>query len=112
MTLEESTRADRQAAKSAVAAALTNGTLVRPETCSACGKHGRRALDGRAGIEAHHTSYAPEDRLNVVWLCVSCQRRVHRSGVPEPVTGRIVAPPAFYTKAAARHDRLTTEPRP
>ena len=111
MTLEESTKADRQAACNAVMAALIKGTLVRPETCSACGRHGRRALDGRAGIEAHHTSYAPEDRLNVVWLCVSCHRRVHRSVVPEPVTGRLVAPPSFYTKAAERHHRLT-EPRP
>lgn len=57
------------AAKEAVARAVAHGDLVRPSTCSRCGKERR--------IYAHHHSYAPEDRLDVKWVCQKCHRAIH-----------------------------------
>jgi len=50
-----------------VEAALRNGEITRPESCSKCGKTGT--------IVAHHNDY---DRpLHIAWLCLSCDRQLH-----------------------------------
>ena len=48
----------------AVANAIKRGILVRPATCSKCGKQCRP--------EAAHHDYAKQ--LDVRWLCMSCHR--------------------------------------
>lgn len=53
------------AAHDAVARALRNGTLVKPETCQRCPKKGR--------LEAHHEDY--EKPLEVEWLCRRCHKK-------------------------------------
>lgn len=52
----------------AVREALQRGDLVRPSTCSRCGKVCKP--------EAHHHSYEPEDLLDVEWLCRECHQSV------------------------------------
>ena len=53
-------------ARGAVAYAILKGDIKRPSTCSECGK--------RKKVEAHHPDYSKP--LSVVWLCISCHRRV------------------------------------
>jgi len=53
-------------AQRAVGAALRRGDLVRPSTCSRCGKVCKP--------EAHHHSYELEDLLDVEWLCKECHQ--------------------------------------
>lgn len=48
--------------------ALKNGTLVKPASCSKCGKLSEH-------IEGHHDDY--EQPLVVEWLCISCHRRLN-----------------------------------
>lgn len=53
-------------ARTAVYEAVKKGTLVRPSTCSSCGRASDR-------IEAAHHDYTKP--LNVRWLCVPCHRQ-------------------------------------
>jgi hypothetical protein len=53
-------------ATQAVREALQRGDLMRPSTCSRCGKVCRP--------EAHHRSYEPEGLLDVEWLCRECHQ--------------------------------------
>lgn len=56
------------AARHAVAWAIQTGALVRG-MCQNC---------GAAGVEAHHhLGYAPENRLNVLWLCRAHHEEAH-----------------------------------
>lgn len=59
----------------------------RPTICEACGA--APPGGGRSGIHMHHWSYAPEHADDLIPLCVSCHRRVHMGGLPEPRTGRV-----------------------
>lgn len=64
----EAERLVRHRAWKLVRAAVRSGQLIKPETCSRCGKCGP--------VEAHHVSY---DRpLEVAWYCLACHRRLHR----------------------------------
>jgi hypothetical protein len=63
-------RRRQAAAHAAVAAAIDDGALVRPEKCSVCGEPHRR-------IVAHHDSYDENRRLDVRWLCPSCHGKHH-----------------------------------
>lgn len=54
-------------AQNVVNSLVRNGTITRPDTCSACGGGGR--------IEAHHDDYSKP--LDIQWLCRSCHRRHH-----------------------------------
>jgi hypothetical protein len=57
---------EKRSAHQAVTAAIRKGKLVRPDSCSRCGKRGKR-------IEAHHfAGYAKENKLKIQWLCSSC----------------------------------------
>lgn len=47
--------------------AVRRGDLVRPTTCSACGK--------RCRPDGHHADYAKP--LEVIWLCSFCHRKTH-----------------------------------
>jgi len=60
---------ERIQAKDAVNYAIKKGELIRPEDCSACGV--------QCKPQGHHGSYAEKDRLDVVWLCRSCHKRLH-----------------------------------
>jgi ribosomal protein S27AE len=64
----EAERLMRHRAWHLVALALKSGELVRPATCSRCGKGGV--------IEAHHNDY--REPLKVEWLCRACHRRLHK----------------------------------
>ena len=58
----------RYRAKSVVNHAIRDGKLIRPETCSVCGRPGR--------IEGHHEDYSKP--LEVTWLCRRCHVARHR----------------------------------
>lgn len=60
---------EKVAARQAVARALKNGTLIKPETCSKCG-----ALER---IQSHHKNY--KSPLKVTWLCQPCHKVLHRA---------------------------------
>jgi len=64
--------------KYAVSKAVRNGTLIKPELCSKCGKEGR--------INGHHEDY--NEPLKVVWLCNKCHLRGH-CGVPFDAPDRV-----------------------
>jgi hypothetical protein len=51
-------------AAGAVRTALRRGSLVRPDRCERCGQ--------QRSISAAHWSYAPDDWLDVRWLCRPC----------------------------------------
>ena len=57
---------DRMSARNAVRYALRTGKLVS-ELCFLCGEKG----------QAHHSSYAPEMKLVVTWLCQRHHNEVH-----------------------------------
>lgn len=72
-----------------VRSAILQGTLVRPDKCSSCGKAALFAKDGRPLIQAHHPDY---DRpLYVVWLCTKC----HRKETPLPA---VMGAPVFGSR--------------
>ena len=60
---------------SRVQCALERGTMIRPKTCSSCGKGGE--------IRAHHPSYLKP--YDVVWLCIPCHiaehKRIRKEGI-------------------------------
>ncbi len=87
-------------ANQAVANALREGILIRPEVCSSCGyrvpvEFVRQSLSQYKKysrpdklkvtlneycsrfIKAHHYDYSQP--LEIVWLCVSCHVKVHRA---------------------------------
>lgn len=76
-------RAMRRATKHKIAArntvnnAIASGSLVRVHECSQCGSPER--------VEAHHANYAPENHLNVVWLCRRCHAQTHARSKPERI---------------------------
>lgn len=49
--------------------AIRDGKLIRPPSCSQCGK--------QCAPEAHHHDYSMP--LDVIWLCRSCHCRHHRN---------------------------------
>ena len=54
-------------AHSAVSHALRNGSLLRPTSCSICGRECKP--------EAHHEDYSKP--LDVVWVCKQCHENTH-----------------------------------
>ena len=66
----------KTAARAAVQAAITNGSIERPKTCSQCGR--RPGVDSRGrslNYADHHNGYAPESWLDVRFLCPRCDGR-------------------------------------
>ena len=61
---------DRARARDAVNNAVRSGRLVRPDTCSGCGKPGR--VEGH-----HHLGYDAAHLLDVVWMCHACHWMAH-----------------------------------
>ena len=61
-------RRHEHVARIAVQAAITNGTIVRPAGCWACGTEG--------ATEAHHADY--QNKLGVVFLCAPCHMQCHK----------------------------------
>ena len=53
-------------ARVAVRNALKRGTLIKPNSCSECGKKGK--------VEADHHDYSK--RLDVTWLCRDCHVKI------------------------------------
>jgi hypothetical protein len=58
---------EKRKAHDAVASAIRDGRLMRPEVCQRCG--------ARSRIQAHHADYA--EPLEVMWLCVRCHVGEH-----------------------------------
>ncbi len=54
-------------ARKKVRTAIQNGSMVRPDTCSSCGR--------KCKPEAHHEDY--NKPLDVVWLCKECHTETH-----------------------------------
>lgn len=52
--------------------AVKDGRLIRPSICERCGQESINKLHGH-----HHKGYAPEHRLDVIWLCIPCHEAVH-----------------------------------
>jgi len=55
-------------ARNAVWAAIKKGRLVRPDSCSGCGRICRPEAH-------HHRGYEKDVCLDVEWLCPKCHRR-------------------------------------
>lgn len=70
-------------ARYAVFAALRNGHLVRPDTCSRCG--------AGAPLDAHHPDYTQP--LAVEWVCRPCHADIHRAARRLPDEPKSVHPP-------------------
>jgi hypothetical protein len=66
---------EKYEARTAVAAALNRGDLVRPKICETCHGPGQPYADGRAPIQAHHPDYSQP--LDVEWLCRDCHGARH-----------------------------------
>ena len=65
-----------EAARLLVRNAVRTGKLVKPALCEKCGLPGRRGLDGRSLIQAHHhRGYAYP--IEVQWLCSQCHIWAH-----------------------------------
>lgn len=58
---------EKAKAQNKVAHAVRTGQLVKPETCTQCGKEGR--------IHGHHANY--NRPLDVIWLCPACHKYEH-----------------------------------
>ena len=56
-------------ANGAVNRALKDGDLIRPSSCSCCGKI--------CVPDGHHWSYDEKHWLDVIWLCRSCHGKEH-----------------------------------
>ena len=50
--------------------AVRLGKIIKPKTCSSCGKIKR--LQGH-----HHINYDKKNYLNVLWLCSTCHKQRH-----------------------------------
>ena len=74
-----------QQAYGRVRAALKSGELVRPDSCSRCGRSGV-ASDGRSIIQAHHHDYSKP--LEVEWICSACHRA--ETPLPEVMGGKAI----------------------
>lgn len=59
---------ERLSARNAVARALKNGFLIKPDLCSKCKKKKR--------LVAHHEDYSKP--LELIWLCYICHAKVHK----------------------------------
>ncbi len=61
-------KSDKIVAQRAVNLALKNGNITR-KPCQICGNE---------KVEAHHSSYASDKRLDVTWLCMAHHNAWHR----------------------------------
>lgn len=59
----------KNSARKKVRTALRNGSMVRPNKCSMCGK--------QCKPEAHHEDY--NKPLDIIWVCKSCHTNIHYS---------------------------------
>jgi hypothetical protein len=84
----------RERAGNKVATAKLRKVLVKPDSCSVCGRQDTR-------IVAHHTNY--DEPLNVVWLCSSCHKKEHNR-LRKPSTRR-------FTNQWQSHLRIMSELR-
>ena len=67
----------QNAARYAVNRALVNGLLIRPSSCERCGSTPPRGKDGRAAIHAdHHRGYDEAHRLDIWWVCSTCDYKI------------------------------------
>lgn len=76
---------EKSRASAIVQRAIRRGDLVRPETCSVCGKR----MVGRGSqrvINAHHRDYSKP--LDVMWLCPRCHADEHARLNEEASDGR------------------------
>jgi len=64
-------------ATNAVNNALAAGNLVKPSSCSRCGRSVEDLEQQGLRLEAHHHSYAKEDWLNVHFYCNTCHAQEH-----------------------------------
>lgn len=68
---------ERNTIKRAVAIMVNNavrdGVLVKPDSCTSCGKSGCR-------IEGHHDDHSKP--MEVTWLCSQCHRDWHKTNGP------------------------------
>lgn len=60
---------DKRAAHTILHNAIKRGEVVKPESCSICGKADCR-------LEGHHSDYTKP--LDVVWCCCQCHANIHR----------------------------------
>ena len=67
---ERSMHPDRVSARKAVDHAVKTGALIRPGSCSACGR--------QCKPHGHHDDYTR--KLDVQWLCAHCHKAAHPGG--------------------------------
>ena len=73
---------NQSSAHTLVARAIKKKKLIPLKTCENCGNTPGYGKDGRRLIQAHHhNGYTYEHYLDVIWLCISCHRKVHSNGL-------------------------------
>jgi 5-methylcytosine-specific restriction endonuclease McrA len=66
----------------AVERAIRSGRLMKPDVCQQCGSDRQ--------VQAHHTSYEPDQWLNVEWLCTDCHNARHEHGFQDGNHGAVM----------------------
>jgi hypothetical protein len=66
---------EKYMANTAFSNAIKKGKIVRNETCEIC--------DKKCKTEGHHWSYAEQNQLNVIWVCIKCHKNIHAIGLGE-----------------------------
>lgn len=77
---------EKARARRMVRDAIKRGKLVRPNTCSECGKNPGSGADGRSLIHAHHVN-GYDKPFDVQWLCAACHAK-HDSRACGPHNGQ------------------------
>lgn len=73
---------NKDSAHTLVGRAIANGKLVPSKTCEICGNEPGYGKDGRNLIQAHHhKGYTSQFIYDVQWLCISCHRKEHSTGL-------------------------------
>lgn len=69
---------DKATAKKFVDRAIKAGKLFPETACESCGEL-EQFGEIRTLRAHHHAGYAPENRLNVTWLCEKCHKAAHKA---------------------------------
>jgi len=68
---------EKERARAKLSQKIRSGKIKPKTNCEQCGEAGKKTLDGRRYIQAHHHK-GYENPLDVVWLCATCHIYTHK----------------------------------